>query len=115
MKPHIIDTSMLFLGFCSSKRGRALQLHGAAGKGDGTKDGQKNTAPESIVASGAADPATAAAEAAEVLAVMGRFWKRCWRMGARNWTTGSSNRCMVRPRTGSTMRNEFCEAQNLPS
>ena len=60
MKPHIIDTAMLFLGFCSSKRGRALQLHAAAGKGDGT------TAPESIVASGAADPATAAAEAAEV-------------------------------------------------
>ena len=58
---------LCFLGLCSSKRGRALQLHAAARKGDGTKDGQNNTAPEIIVASGAADPAIAAAEAAEVL------------------------------------------------
>ncbi len=40
-------------------------LHVAAGNRDGTSDGQ-NTPPESIVASGAAAPATAAAEAADV-------------------------------------------------
>ena len=45
VKPHVIDTATHVLGFCSSKRGRALQLLGAAGKGEGTKDAQKNTAP----------------------------------------------------------------------
>ena len=49
-----------------------MQSHAAAGKGDGTKDGQKNTTPESIVASGAADPATAAAETGEVFDSYGK-------------------------------------------
>lgn len=56
VKPHIIDTAMLFLGFCGSKRGRALQLQAATAN--------KDKASEGIVASGHEDPATAAAEAA---------------------------------------------------
>ena len=55
VKPHILDTAMLFLGFSGSKRGRALQLLAAAPKG-----------PESIVASGA----DAAAEAAGVVSAV---------------------------------------------
>ena len=63
VKPHIIDTAMLFLGFCGSKRGRALQLQAAAASGDGAKGTGNSQAPEGIVAFGADDPATAAAEA----------------------------------------------------
>ena len=31
VKPHILDTALMFLGFCKSKRGRALQAQAAAG------------------------------------------------------------------------------------
>ena len=31
MKPHMLDTALMFLGFCKSKRGRALQAQAAAG------------------------------------------------------------------------------------
>ena len=57
VKPHLIDTAMLFLGFCGSKRGRALQLQGAATTGHGAKDTGDNQAPEGIVAPGADDSA----------------------------------------------------------
>ena len=58
------------------------------GKGNGT-----NTAPESIDASGAADPATAAAEVAHVcVSVMGMLWKSCWGRSASRWMKGSSQR-----------------------
>ena len=31
VKPHILDTALMFLGFCKSKRGRALRAQAAAG------------------------------------------------------------------------------------
>ena len=31
VKPHILDTALMFLGFCKSKRGRALPAQAAAG------------------------------------------------------------------------------------
>ena len=31
VKPHILDTALMFLGFCKSKRGRALQAQATAG------------------------------------------------------------------------------------
>ena len=34
LKPHIIDTAMLYLGFCDSKRGRAIHLQAMASKND---------------------------------------------------------------------------------
>ena len=63
VKPHIIDTAMLFLGFCGSRRGRALQLQAAAASADGAKGTSTSQAPEGIVAFGADDRAIAAAEA----------------------------------------------------
>ena len=67
VKPHILDTALLFLGFCASKRGRALQLQTAAAKGSGTNDAK--TAPEGIDASDAkaqpSDTSLVTAEAAE--------------------------------------------------
>eukprot|EP00974_Lingulodinium_polyedra_P110628 10697834-Lingulodinium_polyedra.AAC.1 len=59
---------MFLLGFCVSKRGRALQLQAAATKGDCAE--VANPFPEGMVASGVGakpsdpDPAVAAAEAA---------------------------------------------------
>ena len=63
VKPHIIDTAMLFLAFCRSKRGRALQMRAVSTARDGAKGTVKDQAPDGIVASGADDPAVAAAEA----------------------------------------------------
>ena len=39
VKPHIIDTAMLFLAFCNSQRGRALQMKARE------SDGKENTSP----------------------------------------------------------------------
>ena len=69
MKPHIIDTAMLFLGFCSSKRGRGLQLQAAAAKGNSAKEDE---ASEGIAASEAAALAPATSGAAEVLDSTGK-------------------------------------------
>ena len=33
VKPHILDTALMFLGFCKTKRGRALLAQAAAGIG----------------------------------------------------------------------------------
>ena len=58
VKPHIIDTAMLFLAFCDSQRGRALQMKARE------SDGKENISPQTIVASGPEDLALAAGEAA---------------------------------------------------
>ena len=60
VKPHIIDTAMLFLAFCDSQRGRALQMKARE------SDGTENTSPQTIAASGPEDLAPAAGEAAWV-------------------------------------------------
>ena len=60
VKPHIIDTAMLFLAFCDSQRGRALQMKARE------SDGKENISPQTIVASGPEDLALAAGEAAWV-------------------------------------------------
>ena len=69
VKPHILDTALMFLGFCKSKRGRALQAQAAAGidaAAAHTKDAQKEAAADAAAAEAAAEEAArkAAAEAA---------------------------------------------------
>ena len=49
VKPHILDTALMFLSFCTSKRGRALQAQAAAD----------------------IDPASATASVADVQALLG--------------------------------------------
>ena len=104
VKPHIIDTAMLFLGVCGSKRGRALQLQGAATTGHGAKDTGDRQAPEGIVAPGADGPAIAAAEATgsggtettdpEAAEIVGRISNMLETFlgdgGLKHWRTGSS-------------------------
>ena len=39
MKPHIIDTALMFISFCKTKRGRALLAQAAAGIDAAAADG----------------------------------------------------------------------------
>ena len=77
VKPHIIDTAMLFLALCESQRGRALQMKARE------SDGKGKISPQTIVASGPEGLAPAAGEAAWVCESEGKSLEQLLMEGVR--------------------------------